>query len=149
MLEMLRAVVSVGGGPLLVSGYSLYPWLHSAVREPELSEGLVRPLIGVLTSLLHKSSAAQLIPLLLHLTSRPQLSDDQLTAVLCAIAPYPLSRDDVQHLLNITDSVLGEVFEHKVMLEKGIRYVDDCLNKEDNARSYLRTIIFRLLSKET
>lgn len=146
---MLRAVVSVGGGPLLVSGYSLYPWLHSAVRDPELSEGLVQPLIGVLASFLHKSSAAQLIPLMLHLTSRPQLSPDHLTAVLCAVAPYPLSKDDVCHLLNITDSVLGGVFEHQVMLENGVRYVEDCSNEKDNARGYLRTIIFKLLSKET
>ncbi|KAG8285620.1 nucleolar pre-ribosomal-associated protein 1 [Homalodisca vitripennis] len=147
ILETLQATVSVKGAGLLLMGcYSLYPWLHEVVLNA--TSALLTPLITILTALLHKSSASLILPLLIHLTTLPQLTEQQLTAVLAALVPYHLAADTVTRLVETVESTLGGAFEHKTMLANGVKYVESAPVDSTDARGHLKNIVLRLLKNE-
>ncbi|XP_054266683.1 uncharacterized protein LOC128988925 [Macrosteles quadrilineatus] len=141
ILEVLGAAVKLKNGRnLLVDGYGLYPWLSSVVKEPGLPTVLLSPLISVLANLIHKSSAAQVAPLLVHVARHNTLTESQLACVLAALTPHPLSADTVAQLVDIVDNTVGQVFQHRIMLEHGVKYVEKSCNFSD-VRGYLKEII--------
>lgn len=155
ILEVLKAAVSVelakgqNAGQLLINGYSLYPWLQSVTLDPALPESLISPLIAVVCGLLHKSSASQLVPLLCHLTHhQSSFSEPQLTAIMAALRPYSLPLATVTHLVDVVDNSVGGVFQHRTMLENGIKYVDPSCEGDSDLKNYLKEIILNLLKNE-
>uniref|UniRef100_A0A1B6LNS0 Nucleolar pre-ribosomal-associated protein 1 C-terminal domain-containing protein n=1 Tax=Graphocephala atropunctata TaxID=36148 RepID=A0A1B6LNS0_9HEMI len=147
ILETLLAAVSVRGAGLLLMGcYSLYPWLHSVVRDP--SPVLLTPLIALLTAVLHKSSAAVVVPLLIHLASLPQLTEPQLTAVLAALAPHQLTAGAVTRLVDTVDSTLGGAYQLRTMLANGVKYVEPAPTESKDAMGYLKNVVLRLFQNE-
>lgn len=151
ILEIVKRAVSIpGAGSLLLASYSLYPWLHSVTLDPSLSASVVTPLLSLLAcpSLLHRSSAPQLVPLLLHLA--PSLSSDQLTVLLSALLSHCslLTRDDLLRLCDIVDNTGPGVFELRTMLDCGVEFVSVSSTELSEPRGYLKHIIVNVMKDE-
>lgn len=148
ILEIVQRAVSIqGASSLLLASYSLYPWLHSVTLDPSLPASVVTPLLSLLAcpSLLHRSSAPQLVPLLLHLA--PSLSSDQLTPLLSALLPHCslLTHVDLLRLCDIVENTCPNVIELRTMLDYGVKFLEVSSTVLSEPRGYLKQIIVNVM----